>query len=641
MKMASEQLSYDRESTGRGKIFIKNEYLPKNKTRKTDVLITSYRDMSTGKKLVDIKENPTIDIYILKPEYREKYDFLLKRVPISYCDKHTVKYSGRGYQSAKLVGMEKEFKKWTDDHNQYQAIKKLIVHSKRISGLDMNILDIYKMKFFNSFPENLEPHSYRKGVGDIEFFGLVYDRANAPLVNVMDSIDRPWAPINMISLHHVDANVAVHWILKHVDNKATDILMTEVKPEQWRDKILETIHREVTLDYTQEEYAIANGKKYLEYLTKTKLEVRMFDDEAEMIRDYVHHYNIEAELDFLTYWNAPFDVQYINARYDHLLGKNAHIRDLCDPVMREDLRSVYVREAGVIIDKNTREKIRIPIAAADRKSVITVTGRTNIIDSCPLYAALRATVPSKPPNYGLGTVLNHELATSKIDYASKGYNIKTIFEGDLLLASAYSVIDVIPPGYLEEVSKDIDTAAHFTVSTDINNANSVVAKTTGHFNTSLSSMGQILQTCTNHPDNKFEPLGRNGIYVPEDDQKEFYRGGIVGDISNNFLLGSDEEGADTLSNRVQDNAVDYDYKSHYPCSECANNIGEMTLVYRMRRMGDDWEERTPDERYERISNAVDAYTSGDMMTFMSDYFNFPDMSEILSEFITEVQAEDN
>ena len=638
MKQASEQYSYKRNLTGHGKIFIKNEYLPKNRSRKIDVLITTFRDMSTGEKFMDIKKSPTIDVYILKQEYHDKFDFLLKRVPLSYCDKHEIPYSTRGYKAAKLLGMEKEYRAWSKEFSPFQAIKKLIVHSKRIFGLDRSMQDVGKIRFYNAYPENLEPHSYVKGVGDIEFFGLAYDRAGAKLDNVMDSIDRPWAPINMISLHHVDANVVVHWILKHKDNKATEPLMSEISPEQWKAMMLEKMFEEVKLDLDQEEFAVANGKKYLEYLRKTKLEVRMFDDEAEMIRDYVYHYYIEAELDFLTYWNAPFDVQYINARYDFLVGPNAHIADLCDPRCNPEYRNVYVREGGVRIDKNTGEKIREHVPAAQRKSIIVKTGRTNIMDSCPLYAALRATVPNKPPNYGLDTVLNHELATRKVDYASKGYNIKTIFEGDLLLGSVYSIGDVIPPGYLEEVSKDIDTAAHFTPGTDINNANSVVAKTTGHFYNSLARSNQILETNINHPDNRYKVLGRDGRYVPEDNQAEFYRGGLVGDIKNNFLLGYDEEGSDPLFNRMQDNTIDYDYKSHYPCSMCSNNIGEMTLIGRMRRVGENWEERDPNERYERISNMVDAYTSGDMMTFMNEYFNFPDVGEILHDFIKEISV---
>jgi DNA polymerase elongation subunit (family B) len=81
--------------------------------------------------------------------------------------------------------------------------------------------------------------------------------------------------------------------------------------------------------------------------------------------------------------------------------------------------------------------------------------------------------------------------------------------------------------------------------------------------------------------------------------------------------------------------MDFDFKSEYPSMICSFNIGEMTFMFRMRRIGNQWVGLTGTARYDNISNVVEAYTSRDWFTLTNDYFGFPNAKEIVRRFVRE------
>ncbi len=643
--------------------------------------------METGEKKIIIEENPQLPVYIYDGE--DRLTFLYKRMPINKCRIVQVPYATKGKSIANELGLGELYSKLSKEGKWAGAIEReLIKKSKHIFGLTVDLRDVRKKDFYNKYPENRKLKSFNKVVSDIEADVLQYKlRGMAIPKNPMDTIDNPIVPINMITTYHYTINRAIHWILCY-DNCGTTKMLLDISPDDYSKLVKDKMIKHMEFDHSNK-----NSEKIEKLIHEIDIDTRIFTDEAELIADFFYHNNIEADADVCLFWNAAYDIQYLVARYNLLTG-GAAARDFCHPDIPLEFRDIQVRDSCCDKNYETGEITRKYVDPKDRHDSFYITGKTVYLDSLSTYVSLRATVPNKPPNMRLDTVLQHEVGVGKLNLAKLNYTVINVHHHDLPLASAYNIGDVVPLGYMEYINGDVDKAVSFTESCRIENVTSVVASTTGNLSKSLAETDQVLGPNINI--DPFEALseGRkvkkivsevvDGAIVSkevlvklEEEQKEFYVGGLVADTSKNRLLSRELSDYDRLyeehsydgdleydfteftklaklpefinslswihkvdPDREQENSLDYDMKSEYPTIMCAFDIGEMTLIFRLRRVGTDWECLSATQRYNNIRNIVEAYTSRDRLTMMNEFFNFPTIKSILNRYMKEVLMND-
>lgn len=676
--------------TGTGKIFINNMYVrAKRNVRKKDALITVCRNMDTMEKEVYIEESPKIPVYLYDGE--TPLTFLHKRMSKSKCKVKTVPYASKGKAIAKEVGLSELYKKFKDKGEYPGAIEKEIIkESKHIFGLDRDIHDVRKIDFYNKFPENRELKTFRKIVGDIEIDMQEYARRGMKIPGPMEACDNPIAQINIASVYHADINRVVLWVLDYAAC-ATCKILSEGPAEIAR--LVKAKIQETT------EYNMKNkhAERIKERIETMDMDVRIFKDEVEMIGNVFHHVHIECQADFCLFWNAAFDISYFKARYDFLTGGMA-ARDLSHPGIPEEFRDIIIKDSGNQYNHDTKQKERIWVEPQNRHDSFQISGKTVFMDSAALFFSLRATVRDMPQNGGLDTVLQHQVGLGKINLSKFGYTVLDVHHHDLILAIAYCAVDTVPLGYTEATNGDVDKAMAFTQSCRVENITSVVASTTGNITQSLAETDQVLgpnlnlnpfvalseketrMVTENFVDKDGNTAKRDVRKAWEEEQHEFYVGGLVADTSKNKIHGRVIEDFDILSmynadangfafiddeyeyentyvpilnldkafmstlacmykidpDREQEDTMDYDMKSEYPSVMCCFNTGEMTLVFRMRRVGDEWKVLDASARYSKTRDIIEAYTSRDLFTLFNEYFNFPSIKTILDRYMNEV-----
>ena len=118
-----------------------------------DYLTVVYRDLVKNTKEKMVIEEPTINLFVVKPEYRTfDNDLSHHWFPSDKCYKKVVPYATRYYEAAKELGLE----------NSEQAKLNPYVY-----GIDIEIENFYLIKFVKEYPCH-EPKNISCGYFDIE-----------------------------------------------------------------------------------------------------------------------------------------------------------------------------------------------------------------------------------------------------------------------------------------------------------------------------------------------------------------------------------------------------------------------------------------------------------------------------------------
>lgn len=272
-------------------------------------------------------EPPLVDIYIVKPEYRN-YTYTKPQERIDHMDKVTVKYSEIRKEIAKQSG------EWGQN----------ILNQARIQNNYKLLNQLYKWPYCYGCDFQPEFYFYRKWYKEHEvkkpkltkaFLDIEIDQIDYQ-VDLSNLKDTAYAPVNLVSVVLEDTREVFSFILKPFkperNASSTRIQMYEKQLKQHEyliknmDKIYDKIHNEF-------------DKVYGDF----KYQLRVYDEEIELIADVFRLINTRKP-NFCLIWNMRFDIQYLYYRIQNLGYNPASI--MCHPDFKNP--SCYFKE-----DKST------------------------------------------------------------------------------------------------------------------------------------------------------------------------------------------------------------------------------------------------------------------------------------------------
>lgn len=378
-----------------------------------DSLTIIFKDNESGFKASYTINNPGIEAYFVKPEYRTfDNDRSHHWYPIEKCYKKVVPYATRFHEAAKELGLE----------NSDQAKLNPYVY-----GLDIEIENWYLIQFVKEYPCNA-PKNISCGYFDIE----------NDIIRIDHFPEYGETPINAVTYIDGPAKIAYTLILAKCDipvvgNIHPKFAEYEDMRENWKTqmndirnnipKFISTIHEKYDEKYPGFEYYLA-----------------FFEDEIQLIQAFWEIAK-ESNNDFVYAWNLPYDAQNMMSR-PGMLGYNVN-EIIPDPkVMNNPEARVSFTE-----DKNAK--------VAKRKHQCVTWTLPTFLDQMVMYAGIRSgrgELASTKLNY----VAQIELNDEKLDY-SEDADIKTLFYRNLYKFIEYNLKDVLLQYSIETKTMDIQT----------------------------------------------------------------------------------------------------------------------------------------------------------------------------------------
>lgn len=586
---------------------------PNKKKNLPDYLYIIWKDMNTGKKYLESIDNPSIEIYFEKPEFRD-HTYNKNYTTLDKVLKKTVKYRDVIFSIADDCGDQaKSFIKRCFEEKNYDKLKELYLYPY-VYGADYDIRAYYRYLWRDRY-DNDKPKELTKGFMDIE-------------TDIMEANGFPnpeFDPIDLVTLIDVTHNQGYTFCLvdKPCKKKDTeDMTESEARKEYERRRLYEKRHE-------TEDYYINNRdemmKKVHEMFDESYPEMNynfyFYNNEAKML---VHLFQLinQLKLDFIGVWNIEFDIPYIIGRLKTLGLDPAEVMCPKDFPNKE----CYFKK-----DKRN-------FAIKNKNSFFKISSYTVFVDQMVLYAAIRKG-SSELRSYKLTYIANKEIGDEKLDYSEVG-NLKVLGYKDWLTYVLYNIKDVLLQKGIEERTFDLDTyyltsyqnitpyENEFKQTVKLRNAQYYFYLTTGKV--PGENVNSVLYNETSHD--------------KEDEEKEKFEGALVGDpvLIDNF--GVELFGKKT--NNIFKYSIDMDMSAFYPSTIFANNIDPSTLIFKMILNSDQFDARGGDLPYHGITDVqivkenkdsfegdvakevMDNFQTRDYLSFGYKWMNLPSVNEV-------------
>ena len=494
---------------------------PSKMTDWKDYLVVIYRDLITGKKEKIVFEDPMINLYVVKDEYRT---FRKPRhfLPMDQLEVHPVKYRNVLFEIAKIAG--ENYVQYYKEHTSMRDRKQLFKYPYVLGG-DIDIVTYY-MTLWNEQCGNDERKSPTKAYLDIEVDQIDYDGAIAR---------HGECEINAVTV--VDNNTDTSYTFLYDNGKNPQIKDFINNQEQFQ----QTLH-----EYFDESYGVLDYKIY------------MFDNECEMLRQLFRLIHT-IDPDMVLIWNMGFDIPYI---IDRLIELGINPRDI---MCAHDFP---VENLFYFEDTRTFE-------FANKKDYFQITDDTMYIDQLINYAALRKS-QGAVKKVNLGAVAQKELKDNKLDYSDAG-NIRTLPYENYERFALYNIKDVLLQMGIERKSKDMDNLYVISTGNNIPYKDAIKQTVTfrGLMYGYLKKNGIVLGHNTNF-DQSSGKYDENGDPIDDEDEDESFEGAINGDPMLNRANGLLIYGSP--SKFLYGLTIDFDFSSMYPNVIVCFNIFATTMI---------------------------------------------------------------
>lgn len=591
-----------------------------------DDITIVYKDLQTGEKKVHIEKRPTMDVYIVKPEFRT-YTHIRNFMEISQCYPLRVHYATRYAEIAKELGL-----KSSEDARE----------SPYVFGADTTIEQYYMTQFEYEYHTDA-PKNLSRGYFDIENDTINLDRF--PMYGE--------TPINAVTYIDDESHNVFTFVL--TKNNLIELPIVHVKHDYFQ-QLSEKFDRNMEWLKTHTHEFIQKCHEWFdESYPGFEYNVMLFDDEISLIRAFwqiVH----AVDNDFVSAWNLPYDMQNMMERPGNL---GYDVNDIIpDPRLGKN-RKVFFKE-----DNN-------PVVHKKKHQCVTWT-IPNFVDDMVNYAGIRSGGPKLQSNK-LNYCAQKELQDEKLNY-SEAASIRTLPYEDLILFILYNIKDVLLLVGIGRHTKDMDTIYSRMYSSMILPKDS--------FTTTLVVWGALKSFVFKQGytfganKNKFKSAQGKGnvdyasIVGQFDDDDE-------GDIDINLWYGQDKDDDDDeqydgafVMNTLHQQATGYhvlgkpskyihrwvadeDITSEYPSAIVVWNISNETLVGKVflespgdfdipiynsfNFRGDDLSDYKMD-----VSNfMMECYSERDILTFGSVFLNLPTPDKVLcslNDCIEELEA---
>ncbi len=458
---------------------------PSKITNWHDYIVVVYRDMILNKKETLIIEDPEMDIFVVKPEYRT---FRKARHYLSNdkLDKVTVKYKNILREIAKIAGPD--YVEYYNTHTRKEA--RNLFKYPYVLGADIDIETYYRVLWAETMGGDILG-TLTKSYFDIEVDQYRFEGSMAK---------HGECPINAFSLVDDTSGVVHEFLL----DEPTNPLIQKFRED------IQRFYQELHDDFD-------------DFYGKLEYRIYIMDDEREMIRQIFNLIKMTSP-DILGGWNIfGFDIGYIIDRAK-VLG--------IDPSELFSDKEFPNKSYYFFDDIHSFE-------FANKRSYFRVASKTHYNDMTITYASLRKS-GGAVKRVNLGYVAKHELKDTKLDYSDAG-NIRTLPYQDYERFTKYSIKDSLLLKGLDAKTKDSDNLYLITMTNYVPYKDAL--KQTVVFRALmfgyLRSLGMTLGHNVNFDVDTHGKYDENGDKLEQDneDEDESFEGALNGDTMLNNANG--------------------------------------------------------------------------------------------------------
>lgn len=568
-----------------------------------DVLTIIYKDVASGETKVQNIIKPEIEVWIVKPEYREAVRFNRTWVKKEYLEPHKVRYRNRYRQIAKILGLQ-------DEDIDLAKTSPFVLFS------NLDIRNYYALQFIHEY--NV-PDSFNLNIGLFDIENDIID---------IDHFPQPGeCPISLIAFIDV-SNETVYQFILEPQNHSNTINPATGDYYDYRDQVQHL--KEHVKEYVQELHEMFDESYgVLDY------HILFLKSEEEMISKFFKLLDV-LNIDFAEAWNAAYDMSNLTSRPDKILS---------DPIQLICSDRFLAKECLFVEDKN-------PLFHK-RKHTCQIAHPTVFIDQMVIYAGLRSAM-GKIPSLKLNVIAQKEIGDTKLDYSEEG-SIKELPYENFWKYCLYSIKDTLLQLGIHRKTDDISSVYSrmledgllanevFTSTIQLTNSLSTFllehdyipgnnfnkfndeqklkqqAYFYGSGNDIVSDENDAMMNAMVDPDDLVDVVDDE---EEEDDssskKKKKFSGAMVQDPNRMLPTGFKINGR--LNSRIHNNVGDMDITSEYPTAIILSNMSSETLIARVEFVDDlyDWiyVNKGPKwiEEHRIVNNAI-RFTAEDMMDY--------------------------
>ena len=387
-----------------------------------DTMTIVYKDNTTGKKGIEVIENPKYVFYMLKNNIpTPNYDMFF--TDMKNLDEIICRYRDINKAIAEKLDQYEGTTKYTDlfkknvrDGN-YKANMDF-QKSRRVFGSDIPINDFYRMRFAEQYKNTETPVSraYLDIEVDVKLSPTDFPtNGNCP-INAISYFEHDTKRLFTFLLNQKDVNPKSNEFCTTVDNRAFN--------EEFKGFLNETLGSEKVKDFK---------------LENIQTKVLTYDDELTLLKDLFGYINY-TKPDFLMVWNMSFDIPFIINRILALGGNPKEIMCI------HDISPLY-ENCNYIVDSDHED-------FSTKGDYADITSYTVYLDQLIQFASRRRG-GAQYRSYSLDYIGNEMAGVQKLHYENIAANVMELPYNDYRTFVKYNMMDVLVQYCIEFKADDI------------------------------------------------------------------------------------------------------------------------------------------------------------------------------------------
>lgn len=593
-------------------------YMPKDRSGNThEHFEVVYKDDSG--RVYRSDEPPNADIYIVKPEYRtEKY--MKPQERIDHMDKVTVPISKIKQTIANAMGDQgRAFYQECINRRDFKLLNRLYAWPYAY-GCDFQPEFYYMRSFYEKYP-----------LGNVKLTTAFMD-IETDMADCQPDLDHiagnAHAPVNLITVIMDSTKEAYTFVLKPYEPPRIGYTkeMYEARYKLYERQLRDHNKLMNDLDGFIRDLHESFDSTYgvLDY------HIRVYDKEIELIADAFRYIN-DRKPNYCMIWNMRFDIQYLYYRIKELGYSPKSI--MCHPDFPAESRRCYFRQDTFAfqIEKQT--------------DFFYCSSYTQYICQMRLFASIRKS-QHKLKSVSLNAIGDYILRDKKVEYPSDANMVRFQYLSWAKFIK-YNIKDVLLQLGIERKTHDIMTY-HMRSHANLTPPNKIFREThllrnvrEQHF----EKQGYVQSNNVNilkmtQAEIEFYDLKSDD---DDDDNEASYKGAIMADPLQNDYVGLMILGKRSCI--VYRLCVDMDMSAFYPSIKIASNMDPATLEGKALLMNEEfisgeYVNRSLNTQYvekDKFGNmrrmditgeAVNTYTSMNVMVFGYNWLNLPDVTSL-------------
>ena len=561
-----------------------------------DTMTIVYKDNTTGKKGIEVREKLNYVFYMLKNNVpTPKYDMFF--TDMKNLDEIKCKYRDVNKAIAEKLDQYEGTTKYTDLYKKnvrdgnYKANMDF-QKSRRVFGSDIPINDFYRMRFAEQYKNTETPVSraYLDIEVDVKLSPTDFPtNGNCP-INAISYFEHDTKRLFTFLLNQKDVNPKSNEFCTTVDNREFN--------EEFKGFLNETLGSEKVKDFK---------------LENIQTKVLTYNDELTLLKDLFGYINY-SKPDFLMVWNMSFDIPFIINRILVLGGNPKEIMCI------HDISPLY-ENCNYIIDSDHED-------FSTKGDYADITSYTVYLDQLIQFASRRRG-GARYRSYSLDYIGNEMAGVQKLHYENIAANVMELPYNDYRTFVKYNMMDVLVQYCIEFKADDIlyvfdkallNCTEYKKVHRQtiyLSNRATIMFKNFGNY-----VLGNNLNKFKPKPTVKYE-----GAYVADpckfgDKYKDKVNGVPIMRASN---------------------AIDFDFTRLYPSITQEYNMAPNTEIGYIKIPNKIYEAEnaTHNEKYTRSGQFIEDMTSECDIEFAHRWFNLASFKEAYADIIEYFNTEES